>query len=356
MRGLYFSTSNLKYNSANSINVLNQSKAFKKYFNNFTVIHFTNNFSNKSENDLYYISFGSYSLLNLLKGFCHVVFDDYNFIYTRSKVFTLLFLIFKKQRLNYEIHDIPYTLTGKLIEYFIFSFFFKRIKIIFITNNLKLFYLERFPNLKHKVLADASNILVDFSEVEIKTQNFLYKPILTVGYLGSSKPGKGMDFVYLLSGLNKIFSFLIVGEDRKIDNKYLSFHNLKIYNRLSHDEGLALLKDFDIALLPLGSKVMLDDQVDIGKFTSPLKLFEYWSAGCLVVISGNTVLLDVCIPNYNCIKIDELDSTLWMNTLVSINDKREHYCEIIKNGYKHFRENYTWDIRAKLIIDFQNEK
>jgi glycosyltransferase involved in cell wall biosynthesis len=164
-----------------------------------------------------------------------------------------------------------------------------------------------------------------------------------------------MDFVYSLSELNNFFSFLIIGEDRVFDKKYLEDKNLKIISKVSHNIGLDLLKGIDVALLPLGDKVMLNSKVDIGSYTSPLKLFEYWSSGCLVIISGNSVLLDVCIPNFNCVKIDKLDSLLWFEMLESINSNRGFYSDIILNGYNHFIQNYTWDIRASSILEFQNQ-
>ena len=98
MLGLYFSTSNLSLcESANSINVLNQSKALSKKLEKLTVIHFGNNFSEKYCGNILFVSCGSYNLINIFKAFYFVSQTCYNFIYTRSKVFAILGLAFSFQ-------------------------------------------------------------------------------------------------------------------------------------------------------------------------------------------------------------------------------------------------------------------
>lgn len=178
-----------------------------------------------------------------------------------------------------------------------------------------------------------------------------------VGYLGHLYRGKGMEIIAGLAPRLSELEFLVVGgtpEDLRFwKTKTQGVDNLRFFGPVPHTETPCWLRAFDIALLPNQRAVSVSGGgVDIGPWTSPLKAFEYMSAGLPVIASdlenlrevftdGETALL--CPPD----GLDDWEAGL--RRLVDNAALRQHLGE---QANKLFLERYSWVKRAQGIAQW----
>jgi glycosyltransferase involved in cell wall biosynthesis len=81
---------------------------------------------------------------------------------------------------------------------------------------------------------------------------------------------------------------------------------------------------------------------------SPLKLFEYMSAGKPIVASDLPVLREV-LDEANAVLVDPEDADAWARALESLRDAglRER---LGVRARRDFLERHTWDIRARKVL------
>jgi glycosyltransferase involved in cell wall biosynthesis len=111
----------------------------------------------------------------------------------------------------------------------------------------------------------------------------------------------------------------------------------------------SFLKSFDVVLLPNQTTVFgADGKEDIGKYTSPMKLFEYMANKKIILASNISVIREV-VDNSLVTFLSPTDSKEWVNELLSIEKDWEKYFKKAQKAYAVFNENYTWDNRAQRI-------
>ena len=79
--------------------------------------------------------------------------------------------------------------------------------------------------------------------------------------------------------------------------------NLKFWGHVSPARVPECLGQFGIALLPNQPSVRLPNGDDIGRFTSPMKLFEYMAAGRAIIASDLPTLREVLTDDVNCLLV-----------------------------------------------------
>ena len=91
--------------------------------------------------------------------------------------------------------------------------------------------------------------------------------------------------------------------------------------------------------------------MDIGKYTSPLKLFEYMSNKRLILASNISVIREV-LNEGNSILIPPLDYDAWVSTINNLDITCDRIISLKNQAYKDFVKYFTWDIRAKEMLDY----
>ena len=277
---------------------------------------------------------------------------DFDIIYSRDLVSALL-LLFLGEPLILEAHDM------RAFEKFprIFRYVFKKkslVRFVVITNSLRSSIIQLFPEIKEKVVV-APDGADEFGEIH-KNSEIDYS-LFNVGYVGSLYPGKGAEVVMKLAALCHWAQFHVVGgrddEVMKMKRETNSLDNISWYGHRSHNEIPLFINSFDVVLLPNQKKVgTAAGDRDIGKWTSPLKMFEYMAAGKPIIASDLEVLKEVLRHGNNCLLCPPEDIESWCSALHRLRDNSNLKNYISANALSDFVKNYTWSKRAERIFDF----
>ncbi len=308
-------------------------KFFKKYKNKFQII-------------LFHIKI----LFNLF---------NYQLIYCRHPFF-LFSLIFLKKKYILELHDLR--VFNSFFYYTFFKFILynnKLVSIILISNQLKNDFLKIFPKLKNKsfVAHDGSSC---FDEKNFnKKISFNNQYNFNIIYVGSLHPGKGLEIIQPLSKHFKEFGFHIIGGNDKEISKYkkdfINQSNIFFYGYINHMDIKNYIYLSDICLLPNlpDVKIFSDNKyIDIGKYTSPLKMFDYMSIGKPIIASNLENLKEVLNHNQNALLCSHNELNEWINAVDTLYSDKKLRIFIGKNAKNDLDNNYLWEVRIKNIFNF----
>lgn len=320
-----------KYNIKNNFQILNR----KKYSNRLGVIY-------------YYIFI-----------FMHILKNNYNFFYCRHPFFLILLFFFKKNHIL-ELHDLR--IFNNKIFFFLFKYLFGRDKlkkIIVISDQLKFDLKKLYPNISKIFTVHDGASKINPKTSNKKYLNGIYK--FNLLYVGSLHTGKGLEIIEKLIPKFKEFGFHIVGGAGKTlelwSNKLKIYKNVFFYGHVPHFSVPNYIDNADICLLPNQKNVKIfnskNKYIEIGKYTSPLKLFEYMSHGKSIVASDLPNINEVLKNNYNSIlcKSDLIDD--WINAIRKLENDNILKLKIGKNAKKDFEKLYTWKKRVRKIFDIK---
>lgn len=180
---------------------------------------------------------------------------------------------------------------------------------------------------------------------------------LQVGYCGHLYPGKGMEIIEELLPLCPWACFHIVGgterEIRKWRKKLRRHKNIIFYGHVQPSHTSAYIMHFDVCLLPNQPHVLTyanKKNVDIGAYTSPLKMFEYMALGKPIVASDLPVLREILKHEYNALLCPHNNALIWSNTLQRLLNDPKLRMDLGRQALADFINKYTWDSRAKRIL------
>jgi len=149
------------------------------------------------------------------------------------------------------------------------------------------------------------------------------------------------------------FDFHIVGGTHK---QCVDLHggplpaNLQVHGHWPHLDLARIHASFDVGLVPISATVQDRDGNDIGRWTSPLKLFEYLAAGLAVVASDVPSLRDVLVPNEEALLAppDHLES--WVRALQKLDEDESLRSALAQRGRQLVERRHTWRARARDAI------
>ena len=250
-----------------------------------------------------------------------------------------------------ELHDLPAvdSQTGKALKKI-----FRRPNlqaVVVITESLKKALLETYSIEKDKVIVcpDAAD---DLSECVPKLFDGAYQT--HVGYLGSLQTGKGMEIIAELPALCPEICFHVVGgsSEQIADwrSKLSNHNNILFHGHVPPSESGEYLAGFNIALAPNQEKVIVRGGTDIGKFTSPMKLFEYMSAGKPIIASDLPVLKEVLRHDDNAWLCNPESPEDWKEAIQKLSKEGELATRLATSARADFEKLYTWDVRAQRVI------
>lgn len=367
MRIAYLSSAKLPSKAANTIHIIKMCQAFARLGNEVYLFAYVNEEYSTEEIFSYYdVNFPFhlvklverkipfYERINGLLVGLKTLKLDLDFVIGRN-INACFFSCLFGTKTYFEIHA-PIKNSGKF-SHFLFRLLIKKRtfkRLILITKALEQYYLSRYPNLLGKtlILADGADevIFENLEPVGIKRKNRV-----NIGFTGHLYAGKGMEVIsQLLEYFKDSCHFHIVGgKDKDIDlwKRNTECENITFHGFQPPSSVKNYLNEFDIVLLPNQREVGSNAGVNIGDWTSPLKLFEYMAMGKAIIASDLAVLREVLIHKENSLlcKPELVDDwVMAINELINNIDLRNR---IGNQAKKDLISKYTWTIRAEKVAE-----
>lgn len=179
---------------------------------------------------------------------------------------------------------------------------------------------------------------------------------LQIGYAGNLYAGKGMEIIERIAPLVPDADFHVVGgmpEDiarwrEKIRSPNVMFHGYVEQGRVG-----TYIRHMDICLLPNQRSVKPygagERGADIGKYTSPLKLFEYMAQAKPIISSDIPVLREI-LDETNALFASPESPEDWVKAINRLRDPRIRK-EIGDKGREDFLGRHTWIKRAETVLE-----
>jgi len=232
--------------------------------------------------------------------------------------------------------------------------------LVVVTEALKNWYIEHFRIPREKVLVAADGADLPLSSLNLNEEVNLpdvSKAGHHVAYVGSLYEGKSMEIVLPLAQSCPDVNFHIVGgreEDIKHwKSKATDLKNIFFHGFYPHAQVFSIMSKMDVLLAPnLNAVKGYGGITDIGKWTSPLKLFEYMAAKKPILASNIEALREVLIHEKNSILCDPGDNEAWRAGLRRLLKDRDLADRLASQAFAELTDKYTWSKRAETLLDF----
>ncbi|MGB2865894.1 MAG: glycosyltransferase family 4 protein [Sedimentisphaerales bacterium] len=231
---------------------------------------------------------------------------------------------------------------------------------VVVTKALKDWYINNFQLPQEKVLVAADGADLPLSSYDLR-EDIDLPDIAAAGhhvaYVGALYEGKGMEIVLPLAHSCPDVNFHIVGgRGQDIEHwkaKAVGQKNIFFHGFYPHAQVFSIMKKMDVLLAPnLTSMKGYGGINDIGKWTSPLKLFEYMAAKKPILASNIEVLREVLVHEKNSILCDPDDNEAWQAGLRRLLSDRELADQLTSKAFADLTEKYTWSKRAEALLAF----
>ncbi len=268
---------------------------------------------------------------------------------------TALALRDPKTPIYFEAHCLPSNIAQYSCERFIFSRpNFKG--LIVISQALKDDYLKRYSK---QLTADQIHVAHDGADI-VSVQNaasinqYTHKnDTVNIGYSGKLTTGKGLDIIMGLANICPEYRFHIAGGSAK-DIQHWSHkntaYNVTFHGYIDHAKMPDFYNEMDILLAPLQANNTIHRGYDIGRWTSPLKIFEYMAAKKPMIASDLPVLREVLAHQSNAYLCSPSDVTSWRYAIETLLNHSRLSQHIADNAYRDLNEIYNWDKRAEGVL------
>lgn len=232
------------------------------------------------------------------------------------------------------------------------------LKTVVISQALKNFYVKEYGLQEDRVLVapDAADAISSSQTTPIPKDH----SSIDIGYSGHLYQGRGIDLIGKAAIALPHYNFHIVGgqaEDVEYwKGEFSSCGNLTFYGHVFPSKVPAYLMSFDILLAPYQYKVSISGKGgDTSRWMSPLKIFEYMSSGKPIICSDIPVLREVLSHGNNCLLCQPDSIEEWIAAIEKLANDRALAKKIGDNALGNFIKNYTWESRAKCIVESINE-
>jgi len=295
---------------------------------------------------------GKYYLYGLMSARKAIKMDP-DLIYGRY-LFGIYVAALMGQEVVFESHTDEFTrskIHHRMINYLATSEKCRRVVVI--SNALRDAYINEYPALAEKIIVAHDGADVK-SLPELKPDRT--EKTFTVGYVGSLFPGKGMELISELVQECPDIEFRVVGGSEKEvadwRGKLKGGENITFTGFLPHAETEAELKNMDIVLAPYLKKVYANSGkgIEISRWMSPMKIFEYMSARRPIVCSDLPVIREILISEEHALLCNPDNVEEWVAALLRLKTDEELRGKLAENAFKKLKQNYTWKKRAENVL------
>jgi glycosyltransferase involved in cell wall biosynthesis len=178
-------------------------------------------------------------------------------------------------------------------------------------------------------------------------------PVLRAGYTGSLFPGKGVETIVAAAARCPWVEFHVVGGPQELADRLAGDapDNVVVHGLCTPAQARALQPRFDVLLAPFSRRVESDSGVDISRWTSPMKLFEYLASGRPVIVSDLPVLREVVRADVDALMVAPDDADALIAALVRLRDEPGLGARLAEAAGGRVRAEHTWAVRAGSVLD-----
>ena len=287
---------------------------------------------------------------------------EFDIAYGRSAA--TLFFLKNKYKYIYEIHTEADSLN-QMIERSILSHP-NCLAVVTISHALKQRYLELFPFFNPDKVIVLHDCADDNTHLTTETAELVNLPgtdPIHIGYVGHLYPGKCMEVLTKVAAKTTNFTYHIVGGTDEWVQKWKNYcyehkiNNFVFYGFVENAKVGEYYRAFDIFVLPFSSHVSVGTTktMDIGRWISPLKLFEGMAYKKAMVVSALPTIKEVLTDGETARLLDPEDIDGWVNALTELAQNPEQCSKLGEKAYRLFKEEYTWEKRVSTIIRYLEE-
>jgi len=175
-----------------------------------------------------------------------------------------------------------------------------------------------------------------------------------IGYFGHLYHGRGIEIIEGVAKENPHHIFLVYGgnqEEISFFQKHNFSNNLFFMGHVPPSDVNKWMSTMDVLLMPYQESVSIGlDGVDTSKWMSPMKMFEYMSAGVPIISSDLPVIKEVLVHGQNSLLVKPNSIEEWSNAIQQLVDLPELEEMLGKNAYSDYKIYYTWKIRAEKML------
>ncbi len=368
MKIAYISPGPIPSQSANSIHIIHMCQALANNVDKLTLYTYSsvNNYEiNKKISNIYGITleFKIVKSLNIQKetfitrifhgliSSLKCAFAKHDYIISRSNWGTF-FSVLLGLKVLHEEHSPPVHIHNMFFKFY----GFKRLnKFIVISENLKNYIKNKYEKTSHHskilLLRDAApNRLINLKHNRKLKKNI---NVFKVGFSGHLYKGKGIDLILKIAKNMEDVEFHILGGPNTDIPKFkkISTSNCKFYGNVDFAKVHKILMQFDILLAPYSKVVSIGKgKMDIGKWMSPLKIFEYMAIGKPFITSKIEVLQEFLVDDLDTVLAKPDDVNDWIKKIRYMQQNPDIMLRMSKAIRLKFVKNFTWDQRAKKLL------
>lgn len=178
---------------------------------------------------------------------------------------------------------------------------------------------------------------------------------IKVGYFGHLYPGKGMETIAALAPLLPAMRFEVFGGAEADSARWRAScagqTNLSLHGHIPHAEVAARMAGCDILIAPYAAQVSHVGGGDIGRWMSPLKLFEYMAAERPIVTSDLPVLREVVRNGETALLCTPGDLAAFAAALTRLATDPALRVRLGSAGRDLLEAEYTWEQRARRVLE-----
>ncbi|MBW8011843.1 MAG: glycosyltransferase family 4 protein [Chloroflexi bacterium] len=177
----------------------------------------------------------------------------------------------------------------------------------------------------------------------------------TAGYTGHLYAGRGISLLLSAAGRLPEISFLLVGGEPEdvarveLEVKKAGLQNVILTGFVPNAELPRYQSACDVLLMPYQKRVAASSGGDIGRYLSPLKLFEYLACGRPVLSSDLPVFREV-LTEENAVLLPPEDIEAWVKALQIIQSDPEKRTFLSVQS-RNTVSGYSWETRGKHILE-----
>jgi glycosyltransferase involved in cell wall biosynthesis len=180
----------------------------------------------------------------------------------------------------------------------------------------------------------------------------------TAGYTGHLYAGRGITLLLQLAELMPEVNFLLVGGEAaditklRSDVREKNLRNVFVTGFVPNSNLPLYQAACDVLLMPYQRQVSASSGGDIGRYLSPMKLFEYLASQRAILSSDLPVLREILNPQIAML-LPPQDIQAWVVALKMLRDDPGQRKVMAENALAAVRQ-YTWDARAKQLLSFES--